>query len=100
MELPAVQDYRFRLHVFPYPPTGTACQRIEAKLNSTVVVKIFLERGWHSYEFNVPKTAIKAGKNDVQFFYDYAESPKSRERSSDERALSVAFDKLEVFPVR
>jgi hypothetical protein len=70
---------------------------IEVRLNNILVSKIFLERGWHSYEFNVP--AIRAGKNDVQFFYDYAESPKSRARSSDERALSVAFDKLEVFPV-
>jgi undecaprenyl-diphosphatase len=100
MELPAVQDYRFRLHVFPYSPKRTACQRIEVRLNNILVSKIFLERGWHSYEFNVPSNAIRAGKNDVQFFYDYAESPKSRERSSDERALSVAFDTLEVFPVR
>jgi hypothetical protein len=100
MVLPAVQDYRFRLHVFPYSPKRTACQRIEVRLNNILVSKIFLERGWHSYEFNVPSDAIRAGKNDVQFFYDYAESPKSRERSSDERALSVAFDTLEVFPVR
>jgi len=99
MKLPAVQDYRFRLHVFPYSPNRTACQRIEVRLNNILVSKIFLERGWHSYEFNVSSNAIRAGKNDVQFFYDYAESPKSRERSSDERALSVAFDKLEVFPV-
>lgn len=98
--LPAVQDYRFRLRVLPYPPKGTACQRIEAKLNSTVVAKIFLEQGWHSYEFSVPNAAIRGGKNDMQFFYDYAESPKSREGTSDDRALSVAFDTLEVFPAR
>lgn len=100
MELPAVQDYRFRLHVFPYSHNRTACQRIEVRLNNVLVSKISLERGWHSYDLNVPKTAIMAGKNDVQFFYDYAESPKSRELSSDERALSVAFDTLEVFPAR
>ena len=99
MELPAVQDYRVRLRVFPYSPNRTACQRIEVRLNNILVSKMFLERGWHSYEFNVPSNAIRAGKNDVQFFYAYAESPKSRERSSDERALSVAFDTLEVFPV-
>ena len=97
MELPAAQDYRFRLRVLPYAPKATACQRIEVKINNAVVAKLLLERGWHSYEFNAPKTAIRAGKNDVQFFYDYAESPKSRERSADERDLSVAFDKLEVF---
>ena len=100
MDLPAVQDYRFRLHVFPYSPKKTACQRIEVRLNNILVSKTFLEPGWHSYEFNVPSNAIRAGKNDVQFFFAYAESPKSQERSSDERALSVAFDTLEVFPAR
>jgi hypothetical protein len=43
-----------------------------------LVAKLVLERGWHSYEFNAPKTAIMARKNEVQFFYDYPESPKSR----------------------
>ena len=100
MDFSAVQDYRLRLRVLPYAPKGIACQRIEVKLNNTAVGKIVLEQGWHSYDLNVPKTAIMAGKNDVQFFYDYAESPKSRELSSDERALSVAFDTLEVFPAR
>jgi membrane-associated phospholipid phosphatase len=100
MSLPVAQDYRFRLHVFPYSPKGPACQRIEVKVNDTVVSKIFLEQGWHSYEFNVRKSAIKTGKNDIRFSYDYAESPKSHRRSSDERALSVAFDRLDIFPAR
>lgn len=97
MNLPVAQDYRFRLHVFPYSPRGPACQRVEVKLNDSVVSKIFLEQGWHWYEFNVPKTAIRAGENTVQFVYDYAESPKARTHSSDDRALSVAFDTLQVF---
>jgi undecaprenyl-diphosphatase len=96
--LPAVQDYRLRLRVLPYAPKGTACQRVEVKINDTPVAKILLERGWQFYQFNVPKTAIVPSKNNVQFFYDYAESPKSRGRSDDERLLSVAFDTLEVFP--
>jgi hypothetical protein len=98
--LPAVQDYRLRLRVLPYAPKGTACQRIEVKVNDTPVAKILLEQGWHFYDFNVPKTAIVPSKNNVQFFYDYAESPKSRGRSDDERLLSVAFDMLEVFPAQ
>jgi undecaprenyl-diphosphatase len=100
MELPAAQDYRFRLRVLPYAPKGTACQRIEVRINNTVVAKLLLERGWHSYEFKAPKTATIARKSEMQFFYDYAESPKSRDRSADERLLSVAFDTLEVFPAR
>ncbi len=98
MDLPAVQDYRFRLHVQPYSPKGPACQRLEVRLNDIVVSKIYLEQGWHWYEFDVPKTTLRAGKNNVRFLYDYAQSPKSRERSSDDRALSVAFDTLQVFP--
>jgi hypothetical protein len=81
----------------PYAPKGTACQRIEVRVNNTMVAKLLLERGWHSYDFKAPKTATMARKYEMQFFYDYAESPKSRGRSADERLLSVAFDKLEVF---
>jgi hypothetical protein len=100
IELPEAQDYRFRLRAPPYAPKGIACQRIEVKVNSAVVAKLVLERGWHSYEFNAPKTAIMARKNEVQFFYDYAESTKSRGRSANERLLSVAFDTIEIFPAQ
>jgi hypothetical protein len=56
-----------------------------------------LEQGWHVYEFNVPKALINHGKNDLEFAYDYADSPQSRAGGSDIRTLSVAFDKLEIF---
>lgn len=95
--LPETQDFRFRLHVFPYAPKGTACQRIEVKMNDSVVTKVHLERGWHWYEFKVPKVFVRGGKNDLQFVYDYADSPKSRNRGPDDRLLSVAFDRLDVF---
>jgi len=95
--LPGPRDFLFRLQALPYPPEGTVCQRVEIKVNNNVITKIHLERGWHRYEFQVPKDSVRAGKNDIQFFYDYAESPKSRNRSPDDRFLSVAFDKLDVF---
>ncbi len=98
MNLPAEQDYRFRFNVFPYFPKGPACQRVEVRVNGLIVAKVLLERGWHWYQFDVPKTAVHAGRNFVQFFYDYAETPKSRGRNSDERKLSVAFDMLEALP--
>jgi undecaprenyl-diphosphatase len=98
--LPAMQDYRVRLRVFPYSPKGPACQQLEVKVNHRTVTKFLLEQGWHWYEFTLPKAAAKAGNNEIQFFYDYAESPKSRHRAADERRLSVAFDQLEFFPER
>jgi hypothetical protein len=61
------------------------------------VVKLLLDRGWHDYEFNVSKSVLQIGANVIQFFYDYAEAPKVRGRNPDERVLSVAFDKLEMF---
>ena len=97
IELPSARDYRFRLTVLPYAPTGPACQRVEITLNHRPVTKIVLEQGWHSYEFNVPRALVNDGENDLEFAYDYADSPKSRARGSDVRTLSVAFDKLEIF---
>jgi hypothetical protein len=96
LELPFAQSYRFRLHVFPYSPKGPACQTLEVRLNDKTLSRIFLEQGWRQYELPVPQAYTRAGKNDLQFRFNYTESPKSRERSSDTRLLSVAFDNLEV----
>ena len=98
INLPAAQDYDFRFNAFPYFTKGPACQRVEVRLNGLVVAKISLEPGWHWYQFAVAKTAVRAGNNSVQFFYDYAETPKSRGRSPDARPLSVAFDMLQALP--
>jgi len=93
----AAQDYRFRLTAYPNAPKGPVCQRVEVRVNNATVVKLLLDRGWHDYEFNVSKGVLQTGANAIQFFYDYAETPKLRARKPDERALSVAFDKLEIF---
>ncbi len=98
LSLPAAQDYDFRFNAFPYFTKGPACQRIEVRLNGLVVAKISLEPGWHWYQFGVSKTAVRAGSNSMQFFYDYTETPKSRGQSSDTRPLSVAFDILQALP--
>lgn len=94
VNLPKEQDYRFRFDVFPYFPNGPACQRVEVRVNKMSVAKVWLEQGWHWYEFDVPKTAVRAGRNIVQFDYGYADqAPKP-----DKRRLSVAFDILELLP--
>lgn len=100
LNLPAAQEYRFRLNAYPYAPKGPACQRVEVKINDLTVTRIFLEQGWHSYEFVVPQSAVRAGTNSLQFFFDYAEAPKLRGRLQDERQLSVAFDMFQVFAAR
>ncbi len=96
--LPNSADYRFRLHLFPYSPKGLACQRVEIRVNDDSVARLLLEQGWHWYEFRVPKAAIKTGKNDIEFYFDYADSPKARGLSPDVRPLSVAFNSLEAVP--
>jgi len=94
VNLPKEQDYRFRFEVFPYFRNGPACQRVEVRVNKMTVAKVWLEQGWHWYEFDVPKTVVRAGRNIVQFDYGYADqAPKP-----DERRLSVAFDVLELLP--
>jgi hypothetical protein len=59
-----------------------------------IVANVWLEQGWHWYEFEVPKTAVRTGRNFIKFDYGYADqAPKP-----DERRLSVAFDIVEVLP--
>ena len=96
MNLPAKENYRFRFNSFPYSPKGPACQRVEVRVNGQFAAKVWLEKGWHWYQIDVPQKAVHAGRNFIQFFYDYAESPKSRGKGSDERRLSAAFDSLQV----
>jgi hypothetical protein len=96
LDLPSAQEYFFRLNVFPYAPKGLTCQRIAVKINDTSVAKLFLEKGWHWYGFEVPKTAIRPGLNRVALVYAYAQRPITRGTHADARPLSVAFDRLEV----
>lgn len=96
LNLPAVQEYFFRLNVFPYSPKGLTCQRIAVKINDIPITNLFLEKGWHWYGFEVPKTAIRSGLNKVDFFYAYAQPPITRGTHADARPLSVAFDRLDV----
>ena len=86
-----------RLRLFPFAPKGPSCQRVEVTVNSDFVARLHLERGWYTYEFGVRKTIIKRGNNYIEFFFDYPESPK-RGISTDERALTVAFDSLVAIP--
>lgn len=96
LDLPSDREYLFRLNIFPYAPKGLTCQQIAVKINDTPITKLFLEKGWHWYGFEVPKTSIRPGLNRVDFFYAYAQPPINRGASADARPLSVAFDRLDV----
>jgi undecaprenyl-diphosphatase len=96
LDLPSAREYLFHLNIFPYAPKGLTCQQIAVKINDTLITKLFLEKGWHWYGFEVPKTAIRPGLNRVDFFYAYAQPPINRGTSADARPLSVAFDRLDV----
>jgi hypothetical protein len=98
LNLPAVQNVNFRLHLLPYGGKGPSCQQVQIQVNDTRVSQIRLKHGWHSYQVAVPRSALKLSNNSVQFFFDYAESPKARTGAADDRFLSVAFDRLEIFP--
>ncbi len=97
LALPSARDYLVYLTLFPYSPKGLVCQQVEVKLNGKPVANLFLEKGWHSYEFRAPGKMIVPGDNVLQFSFDYDTSPKSRGLGPDPRPLSVAFDRLDVY---
>lgn len=70
---------------------------MEVDLNGKSVASLFLEKEWHSYEFNVPGKIISPGNNMLQFSFDYDASPNARGLGADPSPLSVAFDKLIVY---
>lgn len=98
LNLPAPRDYRFRFNAFPHSPVGYACQSVEVRVNEHRVAKVSLAPGWRWYQIDVPESAVRAGRNFIQLYFDHAEAPKSRGRSPDARPLSVAFDELQVSP--
>jgi undecaprenyl-diphosphatase len=97
LSLPVARDYLFRLNVFPYSPKGLTCQRIAVDVNGVPIAKLFLEKGWHWYGFEVPKPLVRTGVNKIKFSYDYAQRRVGPSRNTDSRLLSVAFDRLDVF---
>lgn len=96
LTLPNTRSYQFGLTLFPYSPNGLVCQRVGIKLNGESVASLFLEKGWHTYQFAVPRQRIRPGENLLQFFFAYT-SPIRRGETPDNRRLSVAFDRLSVY---
>lgn len=98
LNIPKAQPMKFRLHLLPFGGRGPSCQRVQVQVNDTQVAPITLKHGWQWYEVMVPQSAIRPSNNSVQFFFDYAESPRARTGAADDRNLSVAFDRLEIAP--
>jgi undecaprenyl-diphosphatase len=82
---PTAAGYRWRLNLYPYTGRGPACRVVEVIVNKATVAKMLLEQGWHWYEFDVPAGVIRSGDNEVEFLFNFSESPQSLGRSADPR---------------
>ncbi len=92
------RDHRMRLSIIPFVRgRGQSCQVVEVDVNGKVVGRLLLDRGWNSYELDVPAAAIGPGENEVTFRFEQTGRVAG---GQDSRMLSVAFRSLEIAAVQ
>ncbi|MGH7847105.1 MAG: phosphatase PAP2 family protein [Candidatus Binatia bacterium] len=89
VSLPEAQNYRFFIRLFAFQEDGPACREIGIAVNGHNVTRLYLEKGWHWYEFKPAGSLLRQGRNDIQFHYD-----RQLRNSSKEKRMSLAFDRL------
>lgn len=90
------RDYAMRLRAIPFlRGRGLSCQVVDVAVNGHPVGPLLLERGWNSYEVEIPAAAIGADENEVSFRFSHAGPAPG---GGDSRELAVAFRSLEFFP--
>jgi len=90
------RDHTMRLRMIPFVRgRGLSCQVVEVHVNGKPVGLLLLDRGWNSYELEVPAGAIGPGGNVVAFRFGHAGRVAG---GQDSRVLSVAFRSLEIVP--
>jgi membrane-associated phospholipid phosphatase len=89
VSLPEARNYRFFIRLSAFQEEGPACREIGIAINGQNVTRLYLEKGWHWYEFNPAGSLLRQGRNDIQFYYDWSALNSSREKSP-----SLAFDQL------
>jgi hypothetical protein len=94
-------DQLLRFRCWPFRYTGAPAQVAAVFVNGSRIDSVTLADGARVYSFATPEALWKSGPNEIRFEFAYAEAPKDRvPGSSDQRALSVAFDWLEVLPAK
>lgn len=92
------RDYTMRLRMIPFVRgRGLSCQVVEVDVNGKSVGRLLLDRGWNSYELEVPAGAIGPGNNEVTFRFGHAGRVAG---GRDSRELSAAFRSLEIAAVQ
>jgi hypothetical protein len=101
LRFPADEDVRLDFSCQPYIYPGNRTQTVTVVLNGTTIQKVSLKTGLHPYTVVLPKSAIRASPNTLEFVYGYAERPQVVEkRSADTRQLGVAWHSIDLNPVK
>jgi len=89
VSLPEAQNYRFFIRLFAFQEEGPTCREVGIAVNGHNVTRLYLEKGWHWYEFKPSGSLLRQGKNDIQFQYDWPGLNRSKQKST-----TLAFDRL------
>jgi len=88
---PGNHRLRLRLRADGRPADRPPCQVMEVVVNGAPVARLLLEKGWNTYEVNVPKERVRPGPNELRFRFAYAQLAGAG-------APSAAFASLAIFP--
>jgi arylsulfatase len=91
-ELRRPRPVRVRLRCLPYHLEHRPPQSLIPSVNRRALAALTLEPRWAEYEFELPVSAVRAGRNLLAFDYGYSASPAATEGTADRRRLAVAWD--------
>jgi hypothetical protein len=96
IRLRADTDLRLRVDCMPFDFPNAPEQRIKVVLNRTPVGEITITPGQTEYTIVLPKDALKARSDRLEFVYAYTRTPNDvLPNSADERPLAIAWRSLE-----
>lgn len=95
LAVPDSGEYLFSLRLNPLVRSGSVCPQVTIQINGRQVTRLYLESGWHWYQFKVPQSVMQSGINQVVFNYKRADIPNPL-LNSGRRPPSLAFDLLRI----
>jgi hypothetical protein len=95
-------DLAVSLTAFPFAFPSAPPQRVRVFANGKAVADIAVsEPGWGTYAFDLPRSYLVPGANELRFAYRYLAAPsKVIPGSDDARTLAVAFESIALRPRR
>jgi hypothetical protein len=96
VSLPESGSYRFLLRIYALREEGPVCQDVGISVNGQAVTRLYLEKGWHWYEFKPAPSTLRVGVNKVLFDYRGKNIRLAKQGEQNGPRKSMVFGRLTV----